>query len=285
MLKTLKEIFFIGAGCLLLALAINLFFLPNTLVTGGFTGLSIIVTIYMESLFGISVPIWFLNILFNVPLFILTFKLLGKGYVLKSLYATLMLSFCLFLTEGIPLFETELIMASIFGGVISGFGLGIIFRGYATTGGTDLVAMLLSKLVLKHINVSKLLFIIDTSILLIGLFAFGPEISMYAILAVYVTTKSIDGVLEGVGFSKVVYVITTEHKKISDVIIKDLNRGVTGLVSKGMYSERDKLTLMTVISKKEVVKLKELTKKIDKNAFIIVADVKEVLGEGFMELK
>ncbi len=283
--RTMKEFVLILLGCLAMAFAINMFYLPHTMVTGGFTGLAIIVTIYVEHLFGIHIPIWLLNILFNVPLFIVTYKLLGKGYVIKSLFATLMLSFCLFLTEFIPVFETELIIASIFGGVFSGLGLGVIFRCYATTGGTDLVATLISRFMLKHVNIAKILFVIDTAILLFGLFAFGPTVSMYAILAVFITTKAMDGVLEGVGFSKVVYIITSKHNEVSKRIMTDMERGVTGIVSKGMYSDEDKITLMIVISKKEVVKLKEITKDIDKKAFIIVSDVKEVLGEGFLELK
>lgn len=278
--KTVTDYVIITFGCLLLAIGIDKFYLPHNLVTGGFSGLSIIIVHLLSSTMGIEAPLAIVNFTLNFPLFVIAFFVLGYKVVLRSFYSTMILSFLLFLTSFTPDIPSDLIIASIFGAVFSGLGLGLVFSRQSTTGGTDLVCTIINKF-LKHSNISKQLFVIDSGIIVLGLFIFGIEKCMYAIISVYICTKIINTVLEGIGFAKVVYIITDKSAEVSTEILKVLDRGVTGLESVGMYTEKQRLTLMTVIPPKDIPKLKEITKEIDENAFIIISDAREVFGEGF----
>ncbi len=267
-----------------MAVGIESFYLPHNMVTGGFSGISIIITRYMDKLFSINIPISVINLCLNLPLFILTFFLLGFKMVIRSFYATIILTISLFLVTFLPAIETDLFIASVFGGIFSGVGLGLVFSRFSTTGGTDLVAMILRKY-FKSFNVSKLLFMIDCSVILLGLFAFGVTNCMYAIVSIYICTKVINQVLEGLSFKNVCYIITDHYEELSEVLLQELDRGVTGLESKGMYTKKQRVTLMVVISTKDIPKLKEITKRIDEKAFIILTEATEVLGEGFSKFE
>ncbi len=276
----LLDYIIIAFGCLLLSISIHMFYLPHNLVTGGFSGLSIILTRYLQSWFGINLSISVINLCLNLPLFVVTFFLLGYKMVIRSFYATLSVTFWLYILEFAPAIETDLFLAAIFGGVFSGIGLGLVLNRFSTTGGTDLVAMIFNKY-LPHINVSKLLFCIDSCIIVVGLFAFGIENCMYAIIAVFTCTKVINAVIDGFSFAKIAYIITDQYEDVSSEILTELDRGVTGLESIGMYTKKQRVTLMTVVPVKEVPKMKDLVNKIDPNAFIILSDAREVSGEGF----
>lgn len=281
--KLLYEMILITIGTFLLSVSITVFYAPNNLVTGGFTGLAIIIADIALKYFNLTVPIWLTNTLLNIPLFLLSIKTSGKKFLFKTFFATILLSFMLFFTGFLPKIDVDLFLASVFGGVLGGTGLGLVFLGLATTGGTDLVAFLINKFI-KHISVSKLILYLDSAIVLIGLFIFGPINAMYAIIAIYINSKCIEGILEGLNFAKAVFIISDHCELISKKIMETTERGVTGLNGMGMYSGNDKTVLLTVVSVKEIIKVKEETNKIDKNAFIIVADVREVLGEGFQSI-
>lgn len=278
--KHVYDYFIIVIGCFLIGFAIEHFYLPHNMVTGGFSGLAIIITRYAESMFGLNISVSAINLWSNIPLFIITFFMFGYRMLIKSFFATIMLSVSLSIWASIPGFNTDMFISSIFGGVITGFGHGLVLSRLCTTGGTDIVAMIFNKY-LEHINISKLLFIIDSAIIVLGLFVFGIEAAMYAIISVFVTTKMIDVVLEGLNFSKVAYIITDKYDEISDEIMKVLDRGVTGLESKGMYTKKQRTTLMVVVSTKELPKLKEIIKNFDEDAFMILTEAREVVGEGF----
>ncbi len=274
----------IAFGCLLLSIGISVFYLPHNLVTGGFSGLSIMLTRYLESWFGIELSISVINLCLNLPLFIITFFLLGYKMVIRSFYATLSVTLWLYLLEYLPAIQTDLFLASVFGGVLSGVGLGLVLTRFSTTGGTDLVAMIINKY-LSHINVSKLLYYIDSFIIMLGLFAFGVEKCMYALIAVFVCTKAINSVVDGFSFAKIAYIITDHYEEVSNELLTVLDRGVTGLESIGMYTKKQRVTLMIVIPIKQIPKMKELVTRIDPNAFIILTDAREVHGEGFSHSK
>lgn len=277
----LKEYALITLGCFVLALGINVFYFPSNLVTGGFTGLGIIVSNVFMTLFSVNVPLWSINLFLNIPVFIIAYFVLGPKIIGRSFFATIMLSLALYLTEYIHIGGLDLFLSAVFGGLLTGIGLGFVFRCFATTGGTDMVSAIIQKKFLKHMNISKILLCIDTLIVVLGLFIFGMEETMYAIIAIFISTKAIDTVLEGFGFAKAVFIISERFDEISNKINKDLQRGSTGLYSRGMFYHNDKVTLLTVVSKKELTKLKGMVKSIDEKAFLIVADVREVLGEGF----
>lgn len=285
--NTYVDFLIIIIGTIILAMAINIFFEPMDIVTGGVTGLAIIVkNCTISTFFKYGVPIWLTNVIVNVPLFLIAVFLKGKNFGIRSLFATFFLSFALYFTQ--PLANlidiSDIILTSVFGGVIAGIGIGLVLSAFSTTGGTDLAASIIQHYV-KHISVAQIMLFIDALIILYGAYIFGAEKALYAILSVYITTKVIDAILEGIHFSKAVIIISNKYEEIADNIFETLDRGVTCLNGKGMYTKVSKQVLLCVVSKKEIIKLKELVRIIDKNAFVIVSDVKEVLGEGFIEYK
>jgi len=280
--NTLKDYLLIIVGTVILALDINMFFEKQSLVTGGFTGLAIVVKHVTEGMFGKGIDLGVTNLVLNIPLLIMGISLKGKNFAGKTLFATLFLSFALFITKNVPAVTMDLLLSSVFGGIFAGVGLGLVFMAYSTTGGTDLAASIIQHYI-KHYSIAKIMLCLDSIIIILGMFMFGIEKAMFAIIAVFITAKVIDGILEGITFSKAAFIISDNYNEISKELMKQLDRGVTGLEGKGMYTDKNKKVLFCVVSKKEIVQLKELVKKIDKNAFVIVADVREVLGEGFKE--
>lgn len=284
---TKKQKFFeyliIIIGTTSLAIAINVFFEPFNLVTGGVSGLSIIIKSLADTKFGVDIPLWLTNLVLNAPLFIAGIKVLGLKMLKRTIFATLYLSIALYYTKFIPidlLMDIDPVLIAVFGGTLSGFGIGLVFSSFATTGGTDLLATIINKYI-RSISVSKLLFVLDTAIILGGIFMFGINKAMYAIIAVYITSKVIDSVLEGLSFSKAVFIISEYSRDIAQRILHELDRGVTGLSGRGMYTLNDKEVLLCVVSRKQIIQLKDIVKSTDNNAFLLVFDTRETLGEGF----
>jgi uncharacterized membrane-anchored protein YitT (DUF2179 family) len=278
----IKDYLLIMIGTTLLAIAINTFFEPMQLVIGGVTGIAIIIKDISMHIVEGGIPLWVTNIVINIPLFVIAVFLKGKNFGGRSLFATLYLSFALFYTQGIPLVTHDILLTMVYGGILAGIGLGLVLAAFSTTGGTDLAASILQHY-FKNFSVAQIMLVLDALIIIVGAFIFSPEQALYAIISIYITTKIIDSILEGIHFSKAAFIISAESDLIAKTIIEGLDRGVTGLSGHGMYSKVEKQVLLCVVSKKEIIKLKELVREIDKKAFVIVADVKEVLGEGFIE--
>ncbi|MCI9080856.1 MAG: YitT family protein [Lachnospiraceae bacterium] len=274
----------ITAGTGLLAFAIKCIFDPVGLVTGGFTGIAILVKALTDMFYQGGIPLWFANLALNIPFFVLAYKIKGKKFIGRTAYATVMLSVWLYLIPEIDFVEGDYILASIFGGVLAGIAMGMILWANATTGGTEMVAVLL-QCRMKHYSVAQIMQVLDGMIVLVGVYVFGLRPSMYAIVAIFITSKVTDTILEGMKFSKAAYIITEHYKEIAGQVMEELNRGVTGLEAHGMYSGERKCVLYCVVAKKEIVLLKEIVHQIDENAFVIVGDVREVHGEGFIEHK
>ena len=172
----------------------------------------------------------------------------------------------------------------ILAGVILGIGIGMVFLGQGTTGGTDMMAALIQKY-MRHYSIAQIMQFIDGLIVIVGMYVFGIQRALYAIIAVYLVTKVSDSLIEGLKFSKQTFIITEKPDEVARVIMEDLDRGATGICGKGMYSGQEKTIIFCVVNKKEIVKLKELVDDIDPNAFVIVSDAREVHGEGFIEKK
>ena len=255
---------------------------PTGLVTGGFTGLAIIVKAITGQLMKGGIPLWLTNTVLNIPVFILGYILMGRKFLGRSLFGTLMLSFWLYILPPLDLAQGDYMLAALFGGLFSGAGVGLVLRANGTTGGTDMVAALIHRK-LRHYTVAQIMMILDGCIVLTGLFLFGIRSTLYAIVAIFVATKVSDSVLEGFNYSKAAYIITDQYEEIAKRIMEELDRGLTGLSAKGMYTNEDKCVLYCVVSMKEIVVLKELVSEVDRNAFVIVSDIREVLGEGFLE--
>ncbi len=269
------------AGTGLLAFAIKCIFDPVGLVTGGFTGIAILLKNLTDIFYKGGIPLWFANLILNIPFFLLALKIKGKGFIGKTAFATVLLSFWLYLIPEIDFVEGDYILASIFGGVLAGIAMGMILWADATTGGTEMVALLLQSK-LRHYSVAQIMQVLDGMVVLAGLYVFGLRSSMYAIVAIFIASKMTDTILEGMKFSKAAYIITDCYQEIAKLIMEELERGVTGLEAQGMYSGTRKCVLYCVVSKKEIVLLKDLVHRIDRNAFVVVGDVREVLGEGFI---
>lgn len=272
------------AGTGLLAFTIKCIFDPISLVTGGFTGVAILLKRLTDIFYEGGIPLWFANMALNIPVFLVALKVKGKRFIGRTAIATALLSAWLYVIPEIDFVDGDYILAAVFGGVLSGISMGMILWANATTGGTEMVAILV-QCKLKHYSVAQIMQVLDGMVVLAGLYVFGLRPSMYAIVAIFITSKVTDTILEGMKFSKAAYIITEKYEEVAQTIMKELDRGVTGLEARGMYSGERKCMLYCVVSKKQIVLLKELVHQMDKNAFVIVGDVREVLGEGFIEYK
>lgn len=280
----IRDIIFILLGTLLMAASINLVYDPMEMVTGGVTGLAIAIKDISNRLFSYEIPVWLTNIICNIPLFIAAYFIIGKKLIGKTLLATASLSIFLYIVPVNSLFETDYLLASVFGGVLGGIGIGFVLITMSTTGGTDLLCMLIHEKK-KYYSVPQLLSIVDGVIVGMGVLVFGINRALYAVIAVYITAKVSDSMLEGMKFAKMAYIISDHYQEIAQEILKKLDRGVTGIKATGMYSNSEKKMLFCVVSKKEIVEVIDIVMKKDEKAFVIVSDVREVMGEGFIEFR
>ena len=269
----------VGTG--LMGTAITSCFDAAGMVTGGFSGIAILVKSWTNGLYGDGIPLWFTNLALNVPLFILATKIKGFDFVKKALLGDLSLTIWLAILPEWKL-SVDLLLVALYGGLLQGIGIGFVFLGGGTTGGTDLLAAIIQKY-LKHYSIAQVMQFVDGAVVIVGMYVFGVERALYAIIAVFLVTKVSDGIIEGLKFSKSVYIITDKPDEVARMVIEDMDRGITGISAKGMYSGEDKLMLFCVVGKKELVQLKEKIDEIDENAFVIVGDAREVHGEGFIE--
>lgn len=272
------ELLLMLLGTAMIALGIQWLYDPAGLVTGGVTGAAIIV----KSLSGGKIPLWFTNILFNIPVFLIAWRVKGKRFIGRTLIGTVMLSLWLYIIPAGDMAKGDYILAAVFGGVISGAGMGFVLLARATTGGTDMMAVLVQSR-LRHYSVVQILQVIDGIVVLAGLYVFGIQAGLYAIVAIFVTSKISDALLEGMKYSKTAFIITSRSQEVAETIMERLDRGVTGLFAKGMYSGEEKCVLYCVVEPKQIVELKDIVAEFDPDAFVIVSDAREVLGEGFIE--
>lgn len=280
--KKIHPYILIFLGTLFIASAVNLVYDPLNMVTGGVTGLAIVIKKITSFWIDEGVPIWLTNIAINIPLLLAAVLIRGKTFLKNTLFGTVSLTLALYLVPSIQLFHDDYLLAAIFGGVLGGIGMGMVISTMSSTGGTDLLAMLIHKFK-PYYSVPQLLIVLDGLIVCAGVISFGLTKALYAIIAVYVTSKVSDGILEGLKFAKTAFVISDKYEEIAQEIMKVLDRGVTGISATGMYSNDTKKMLFCVVSKKEIVQLTDIVARIDKKAFIIVSEAREVLGEGFRE--
>ena len=275
------EYLLIIVGTALMATAITSCFDAAGLVTGGFSGISILVKAGTKSLYGNGIPLWVTNLVLNIPVFLLAAKIKGIAFVKKALLGDLSLTVWLAVLPAWKL-SGDFLLVALYGGLLQGVGIGLVFLGGGTTGGTDLLAAIIQNF-MRHYSIAQIMQFVDGAVVLVGMYVFGVECALYAIIAVFLVTIVSDGIIEGLKFSKVVYIITDKPDEVAKMVMEDLDRGITGISAKGMYSGTDKLMLFCVVGKKELVHLKEKIDEIDENAFVIVGDAREVHGEGFIE--
>ncbi len=272
----LLDLLMITAGCLVTAGALQIFLIPNRIAAGGASGLATII----YHVWGL--PVGAVILLINVPLFLIGLFLWGWQMGWRTLYATLFLSVSLDVMA--PYLEPvthDPLLASLYGGIVSGVGMGLVFRARGTTGGTDLAARLFNHF--TGMSIGQGLIFVDGLIVLGAGIVFSPELALYAAISIFALGKSIDLVQEGIGFAKAALIVTDRKKEVQDQIIERLGRGITGLRATGGYTGRERDMLVCVISRTEVSKLKKIVSTVDPRAFVIITAANEVLGEGFKE--
>ena len=280
--KQIRSYLLIAVGTGMMAFAIKNIYDPIGLVTGGFTGIGIMVRKLTMDLVKGGIPIWMTNVVLELPLFLLAFKLKGGHFLGRTLVASLLLSFWLGVIPDCNLAGGDFLLASVYGGVMVGAGVGLVLSAQVATGGTDLIATLLH-MKFRAYSIAQILQVIDGLIILAGIYVCGIQASLYAVFAVFITSRVSDLITEGGKFSKAVYIISDQYEQTADAVLHQMNRGTTLLPAVGMYRGEEKNMLFCIVSKKEVVILKEHIRNIDVHAFVIVTDAREVLGEGFLE--
>lgn len=277
LVKSAGNIVVLMVGALLVGISIGLVLLPVKITTGGFSGLATI--LYYLS----DIPAEIGLILLNIPAFLITGKVLGIKYGIKSFIGMIFCSLGIRIGEAIPSMTTDLMLSALYGGVISGLGMALTYRAGGSTGGTDLVARLVHEKK-QHINMGEILLVVDGIIITAMSFIFeNIEIGLYSMVAAFVMTKMIDLILEGADYAKGVFIITNKEKEIADYIHTDLRRTSTKINATGTYTNEEKSILMCVVNKKQIPRLKEKILEIDNSAFTIVTTVTEAIGKGFKE--
>jgi len=287
-----KSWLLITLGSFILAAGFVFFINPYNIVPGGVYGIGIVVHHLTAGLFTFwptGIPIGLFGLVLNIPLTILGIKILGPrfgiktiiGFVLTSVFMDLL---TYFVGEGDYLgLANEVLLACVFGGVLIGFGLGLIFNAKATSGGSDIVAMIISKY--TRLPLGQLMIYVDSVIVLFGLVVFKDwRIPLYSWIVIFITGKVIDITMQGVSYDKMLLIISGEYALIRDKIINDLHRGGTYIPGKGMYNNSDKTLIFTVLNRRELAIIQEYIHQIDPEAFVTVVDANEILGEGFRSL-
>ena len=271
----IKNAALILVGLIFCALGFNLFLIPNNIAAGGFTGIAQLI----NSVTGF--PVGTVALVLNVPLFLVSMKSLGLRFGIRSLAATI--GFSLLLDNlHVPVITNDLWLSTVYGGLVSGLGFGLILRGSATTGGTDMLASLIHRLI-PSIRVSVGMFIIDGLVILASAFVYDTAAAMYALICILISNVVIDFVLEGPNSSHSFFIISDKSDEIASRIMQELDRGVTGLEGLGMYSQKHKRVLLCVVSRMETVTLRRIVFSVDPTAFVISAKAHDTYGEGFKD--
>ncbi|MBD7968930.1 YitT family protein [Paenibacillus gallinarum] len=267
------DTFLIIFGSFVMAIAFNLFLVPNQIASGGVSGISILV----QEAWGVEPAYtqWALNI----PLFIAGYLILGRQYGVRSLLGSFMLPFFVYLTDTWAVPTSNPLLASIFGGIGVGLGIGIVYRGRGSTGGLTILAQIIQKF--SGLRLSLCVMLLDGTVIILAGWVLSLENSLFALISLYVTGKVIDSVEMGFGTSKVAYIISEQTESISKAILDDLDRGLTKLSAQGGYTDDDRTVLMVVVAQNEITRLKALVRSVDPNAFVTITNAHEVLGEGF----
>ncbi|HHW03877.1 MAG TPA: YitT family protein [Thermoanaerobacterales bacterium] len=270
----LMEYLQIAIGSFIGSLGLTMFLVPNKVAAGGVSGLATV----LHYLFGL--PVGWTMLALNIPLFVAGVIFLGKGFGAKTLVGAFLFSVFTEATKNFPVLTHDLLLSTVYGGLILGAGLGIVFRARGSTGGSDLAAMLINYFI-PAISIGQGILFVDFFVIGLDGLAFNWELAMYSWIALFVSSKVIDLIQEGINYAKAVYIISDEAESIARKILNEMERGVTFLGAKGAYTGEERNVLMCVVTRLELARLKNVIHELDPGAFVIVHDVHEVLGEGF----
>jgi len=263
-------------GCLIAGAAYPLFMTPNRIAPGGITGIATI----LNHLF--HWPVGTVSLVLNIPLFLIGYRSMGRIFAFRSLVATVFFSVFIDVLPLRPM-TTDPLLGTLYGGVMLGIGLGMIMRGGATTGGTDMIARMIHKR-FQFISVGSILFAIDFAVVTAAGFLIGTTEALYALINIFLTAKVMDVIIIGFSSNKACFVISDRWQAISDRILKDMDRGVTQLLSRGAWTGTERPTLLCVISRSEIMAFKRILREEDENAFVIIVEAHEAIGDGFSGL-
>lgn len=274
--QELKNAALILLGATLTALSFNLFFVPNKIAPGGLTGLSTI----LHHLFGL--PVGVMTALMNIPLFLLSWRQLGKRFALRSLIAMLLLSLLLDILPDAQL-TGDMLLNAVIGGAMLGAGLGLVVLGNATTGGTDMAAAMVQAL-LPQLRFGTILLLIESIVVGISALAFGAEVTLYAVVALFISSKMIDTMQAGVSEGRLFFVVSDQPEALASALMEELSRGVTILSGHGAYTGNERPVLFCVVRRNQVHPFKRIVATVDPRAFVVLANVSETMGEGFAQI-
>ncbi|MGI5878841.1 MAG: YitT family protein [Christensenellales bacterium] len=268
----------IVCGSFLIAVAFDLFFIPNRIAPGGLSGVATLIHV------GTGWPVGLIMACLNVPIFLIAARMRGATFLMRSLAGMLMLSLLIDMLPIPGAIESvmggDVLLATVYGGLLMGAGVGLVLRGNATTGGTDMIAQIINWL-LPHIRVAWVLFAVDLCVVVAAGIVFNPKLALYALVALFLSARATEFVQYGLNPAKACFIISEHSDEIARRILSELERGVTALYSRGMYSGTDRKTLLCIVSRIEIPRLKRLVESEDPQAFVVVSEANEVLGEGF----
>lgn len=281
--RRLRDFALMTVGVLLTAAALDAFLVPNRLAAGGVAGLATVIYYAAKARFGLTIFIGVQMLVMNAVLLVVAWRFRGLRYVAKTLYGAVGLSIAVdAMAPFIPhLAGNDLLLAALWGGAVAGLGMGLVFKGGGNTGGTDIVAQLLSRRF--PFGVGQLMLVIDAIVACLAAVEFGPNVALYGVVAIFVSTATIDLVLEGVSVEKAVIVISDFAQQIGEAVNMEMGRGATRLEATGMYTGERRGTLYVVLSRNEIDALKAIVKTFDPTAMVIISNVHEAIGEGFRE--
>jgi len=282
--RRVRDYTFMTVGILITAWGLNAFLIPNKLAAGGVSGLATVFYYLFQEQFGVTVPIGMQMLVMNGILLVLGISKKGWHYGAKTVYGMIAMSVAV---DALAPFTPHLashdqLLAVLYGGAVTGIGMGLVFKARGNTGGTDIVAQLLVEKV--NLGIGQLMLIADAIVTLVAAVVLGPDLALYGAVAVFVMGAVIDLVQEGLSVDKAAFIICDEPGRVADAVMYQLGRGATGLVAKGLYSGEAREMVFTVVSRREIGSLKALVHAVDPKAFVVIADVHEVLGEGFKEI-
>ncbi len=279
MFKKINSILIIIIGCLIAGFGTSCFLLPNKLSSGGFSGISTILYYFYNINMSTSI------LIMNIPLIAIGYYKLGKGFVFRTILGIFLYSLFIDLFTQVKPFTEDRFLASIYGGILIGIGLALVFRTSTSTGGSDLIAYIVQSYN-RNIRIGKFLVTLDAIIIILNLIFFKEiEIGLYSFISIFLISKMTDIIFEGINFSKMIYIISDKYEEIEKKIIKESDKGLTSIYAKGGYKKNDKMIVMCVTKRNYIMKIKSLAHEIDRDAFIIITDVREVYGLGFKEEK
>lgn len=270
-------------GVLLVAWGLDAFLIPNKIAAGGVSGLAT-VFYHLAQEQGVTLPVGVQMLVMNIALLVIALRARGWRYAAKTIYGIVLLSVAIdFLAPYVGALASEdLLLAALYGGAVTGLGLGMVFKAGGNTGGSDLVAQLISSKI--ALGLGQLTLLIDALVTLVAAFVFGPELALYGAVAIFVSGGVIDLVLEGLPLNKAAWIVSEHSGRIADAIIHELGRGATALSARGVYSGAQREMIFTVVSRNEISRLKEIVNTVDPTALLIISDVHEAIGEGFKKM-